>query len=307
MGESVCPASIPSSSPPPLQRHRRHPGHRPRPAPAPGAGKKTTLVVPVYLRQGLSTTGLLKGSAFENLLTLLQALRADDTPSWIASSCPPAGTAAGLRPGPPSAPVPNGPRNSRVPSAWRSLCRPRHLGGVPRLRPPLPNRLRTPRRSCRLHRSRWLRPGRVSDQSLLATPCGLPARREQTGPGRPGVMGAAPARTFQSVLEHARVWAGVHGDLCVPVKDEVGGHWLGSWPAAQRRRARTGRLPHGHGQALEAIGPGWNPPGTDWHRRCIRARTLVATTGWEPAVSSTSPIGEHRAIVNRVLAQRLPS
>ncbi|MFJ2633321.1 hypothetical protein ACIO6U_15465 [Streptomyces sp. NPDC087422] len=44
----------------------------------PGAGKKTTLVIPVYLHNGADIAGLLHDSQFANLLTLLQALRAHD-------------------------------------------------------------------------------------------------------------------------------------------------------------------------------------------------------------------------------------
>jgi len=40
----------------------------------PGAGKKTTLIIPVYLRSDLQATDLFENSAFKTLLALLQAL-----------------------------------------------------------------------------------------------------------------------------------------------------------------------------------------------------------------------------------------
>ncbi|MBO0517906.1 helicase associated domain-containing protein, partial [Streptomyces beijiangensis] len=86
-----------------------------------------------------------------------------------------------------------------------------------------------------------------------------------------GMMWATPARTFESMLGHARSWAADHGHLSVPVKEEIGGHPLGSWLAAQRRKAKAGRLLPEQHQALDAIAPDWNLPWTDWHRRYLRA------------------------------------
>ncbi|MGW1787654.1 Helicase associated domain protein [Streptomyces tubercidicus] len=272
----------------------------------PGAGKKTTLVVPVYLRQGLSTTDLLKGSAFENLLTLLQALRAHDN-SFMDRIALPTRTNGG-----------------RAPARTTFYARPEraaqlaHALGL-EITVPAIGTWEESHASAHRYRTAF---GHLDVPADYTDPGGfalgecltnlrlrhllgrLPTEHKQALDAL-GMMWATPARTFQSMLEHARAWAGVHGHLYVPVKEEIGGHPLGSWLAAQRRKAKTGRLPHEHGQALDAIDPDWNPPRTEWHRRYIRARTLVATTCWEPALPSTSPIGEHRAIVNWVVTQRL--
>jgi hypothetical protein len=120
-----------------------------------------------------------------------------------------------------------------------------------------------------------------------------------------GMVWATPTHSFQSMLEHARAWAAEFGDLGIPVKEKRGGHPIGSWLAAQRRKAKTGRLSPEHRQALEAIDPDWDRPSTDWQRRYIRARALIATTGWRPAMFTTAPRPGDHATVNWVFAQRV--
>lgn len=120
-----------------------------------------------------------------------------------------------------------------------------------------------------------------------------------------GMVWATPASGFDSMIEHARAWAAEFGDLGVPVKEDRGGHPVGSWLAAQRHRAKTGRLSPEHRQALEAIDPDWNCPSTGWQLRYIRARTLITATSWTPVMCSTVPRPGNYATVNWVFAQRV--
>ncbi|MGW4202306.1 Helicase associated domain protein [Streptomyces sp. NPDC004726] len=272
----------------------------------PGAGKKTTLVIPVYLRHGLNTTDLLKNSAFDNLLTLLQALRAHDDSFMDRIALPDrreSGTA--------SARATYYARPERAAQLARAL-------GL-EITVPATGSWEESHASAHRYRTAF---GHLDIPADYIDPDGfalgecvtnlrlrhlmgrLPAEHKQALDAL-GMMWAPSTRSFESMIEHARAWAAAHGDLRVPVKEEMGGHPVGSWLAAQRRKAKTGRLLNEHRQALEAIDPDWNSPWTDWHRRYVRVRTLVATTGWRPAVLSTCPGPGLHAIVNWVLTQRL--
>ncbi|MEU0195850.1 helicase associated domain-containing protein [Streptomyces afghaniensis] len=122
-----------------------------------------------------------------------------------------------------------------------------------------------------------------------------------------GMRWTAPVQTFETMLEHARTWAAMHGDLLVPVKEDIGGHRLGTWLATQRRKANAGRLPAAHRQDLEAIDPYWNTPWPQhWQRKYNRAKTLIAATGWRlssPAYNHASR--EDRASMDWIYKQRL--
>lgn len=272
----------------------------------PGAGKKTTLVIPVYLRHGLNTTDLLKESAFENLLTLLQALRAHDN-SFMDRIALPARRESGT--------APTRPTYYARPERAAQLARALGL----EITVPATGTWEESHASAHRYRTSFghleVPAGYIDPDSFALGECvtnlrlrhllgRLPAEHKQALDAL-GMMWATPARTFESMLEHARSWAADHGHLSVPIKEEIGGHPLGSWLAAQRRKAKAGRLLPEQHQALDAIAPDWNLPWADWHRRYLRARALVATSGWRPAVPATDPVGEHQATVKWVLRQRL--
>ncbi|MFE3830565.1 Helicase associated domain protein [Streptomyces sp. NPDC059092] len=271
----------------------------------PGAGKKTTLVIPIYLRHGLDTNGLLKDSAFGNLLTLLRALRAHDN-SFMDHIDLPAR------------------RESRTaPARATYYARPERAAQLARalgleITVPATGTWEESHTSAHRYRNSFGHldvPARYTDPDGFALgECvtnlrlrhllgRLPAEHKHALDAL-GMVWATPTRTFESMLEHARAWAAEFGDLCVPVKEKRGGHPIGSWLAAQRHKAKTGRLSPEHRQALEAIAPDWRR-GTHWNRCYIRARALITATGWTPTMRSTTPRPGNHATANWVLAQRV--
>lgn len=238
----------------------------------PGAGKKTTLIIPVYLRSG-SDDDWTRDPAFANLITLLQALRSHDESFMDRVALPTRATGAG-----------RGLAASRSsfyahPERTAALARALDLTiALPAigswdtvlaaaahyharhgaLDPPTGyvtaggfalgealDRLRLRRLA-----GRRLAPDRIKVLDLL------------------GFCWTRQAPTFASMLAHARAWAGETGHLTVPVREVFGGHPLGTWLARQRRLAGTGQLPDQHRQALDAIDPHWNPAWPrDWQRR----------------------------------------
>ncbi|MGW6739304.1 Helicase associated domain protein [Streptomyces sp. NPDC055025] len=272
----------------------------------PGAGKKTTLVIPVYLRHGLDPDNLLKGSAFANLLTLLQALRAHDS-SFMDRIALPAR------------------RESRTALARDTYyARPEQAAQLARALgleitvPAIGTWEQSHTSAHRYHTSF----GHLDVPTHYTDPDGFALGECVTNLRLRHLLGRLPAehkhaldaldmvwatstRSFQSMLEHARAQAAEFGDLGVPVKEKRGGHPVGSWLATQRHKAKTGRLSPEHRHALEAIDPDWNCPSTDWQRCYIRARTLITATGWTPVMRSTIPRPGNYATVNWVLAQRV--
>ncbi|MFJ5105341.1 Helicase associated domain protein [Streptomyces sp. NPDC088554] len=271
----------------------------------PGAGKKTTLIIPVYLRHGLDPGNLLKGSAFASLVTLLQALRAHDS-SFMDRIALPA-----LR------------DSGKAPDRDTYYARPEQAAQLARalgLETTVPATGTWEQSHASAHRyhasfGHLDVPAHYTDADGFALgECvanfrlrhlldRLPAPHRHALDAL-GMVWTTPTHGFDSMLEHARAWAAESGDLCVPVKEKRGGHPVGSWLAAQRHRAKTGQLPPEHHQALDAIDPDWNQPWTKWRRSYLRARTLTATTGWRPAIPSTAPGQEHKATVDWVFAQR---
>ncbi|WP_405901868.1 Helicase associated domain protein [Streptomyces sp. NBC_00656] len=272
----------------------------------PGAGKKTTLVIPVYLRHGLDPANLLKDSAFENLLTLLQALRAHDN-SFMDRIALPASRESGTAPA----------RATYYARPERAAQLARALGLE--ITVPATGTWEETHTSAHRYRTSF---GHLDVPVNYTAPDGfalgecvtnlrlrhflgrLPAEHKHALDSL-GMVWATPTRNFDSMLEHARAWAAEFGDLCIPAKEKRGGYPVGSWVATQRRKAKTGRLLPEQRQALDAIDPDWNPPWTGWQRSYSRARTLITTTGWVPAIRLTTPRPGHYATVNWVLAQRV--
>ncbi|MER5878464.1 Helicase associated domain protein [Streptomyces sp. NPDC001910] len=271
----------------------------------PGAGKKMTLIIPVYLRHGLDPGNLLKGSSFGSLVTLLQALRAHDS-SFTDRIALPAPRSSGTAPD----------RDTYYARPEQAAQLARALGLE--ITVPATGTWEQSHASAHRYHASFGHldvPAHYTDTDGFALgECvtnlrlrhlmdRLPAEHKHALDAL-GMLWATPASGFDSMIEHARAWAAATGDLCVPVKEDRGGHPVGTWLATQRHKAKTGRLPPEHRQALQAIDPDWNRPWTSWRRRYIRARTLITTTDWRPAIASTAPGQEHQATVDWVLAQR---
>ncbi|GGZ92467.1 helicase [Streptomyces echinoruber] len=275
----------------------------------PGARKKTTLVIPVYLRRGADVADLLEDSAFANLVTLLQALRSHDE-SFMDRIALPArsrsATAAGRR-------AIHYARPERAAQLARAL-------GL-ELTVPAIGTWEQAHAAAAAYRTIS---GHLDVPTDYTDPDGfalgeclanfrlrllldrLPAEQKQVL-DQLGMLWTAPAPTFESMLEHARAWAAVHGHLLVPVKEDIGGHRLGRWLATQRRKANTGRLPDSHQRQLEAIDPHWNTSWPqDWQRKYLRAKALVHATGWRFSSHSYNHASrEDRAIMDWISKQRL--
>ncbi len=212
----------------------------------PGAGKKTTLIIPVYLQHGADTDTLLKDSVFESLLTLLQALRAHDGSFMERIALPSRSRkrtvnvralcyaqperaaqlarALGLEITLPA----TGTWEQALTSATRYRTKFRHLDVPADYTDPAGFALGECLANLRL-------------RHLLGR---LPTEHRQALEAL-GMPWTAPAQTFDSMLHHARTWAAHHGHLSVPVHDSFGGHRIGLWLATQRHKANTGPASRG--------------------------------------------------------------
>uniref|UniRef100_A0AAU3GLU8 Helicase associated domain protein n=1 Tax=Streptomyces sp. NBC_01401 TaxID=2903854 RepID=A0AAU3GLU8_9ACTN len=272
----------------------------------PGAGKKTTLVIPVYLRHGLDPDNLLKDSAFENILTLLQALRAHDN-SFMDRIALPATRESGTAPA----------RATYYARPERAAQLARALGLE--ITVPATGTWKKTHASAHRYRTSF---GHLAVPANYTDPDGfalgecvinlrlrhflgrLPAEHKHAL-DLLGMVWATPTRNFDFMLEHARAWAAEFDGLWMPAKEKRGGYPVGTWVAAQRRKAKTGRLLPEQRQALDAIDPDWNPPWTNWQRYYSRAKALITTTGWMPAMRGTVPHPGHYTTVRFVAAQRV--
>ncbi|MFE7029124.1 Helicase associated domain protein [Streptomyces sp. NPDC057621] len=275
----------------------------------PGGRKKTTLVFPVYLRRGADLADLLESSAFANLITLLQALRAHDESFMDRIALPARSQAHPLKTT----------RALHYAQPERAAQLARALGLEITL--PAIGTWALAHASALRYRTGF---GHLDVPADYTDPGGfalgeclaslrlrrllgrLPAEQEQALDAL-GMLWIAPAQTFDSMLARARTWAAAHGHLIVPVKADLGGHRLGRWLATQRRKAATGRLSAAHQQALESIDPYWNPPWPqEWQGKYARAKALVDATGWRFNSPSSSPAGrEDRVSMDWINKQRL--
>jgi superfamily II DNA or RNA helicase len=276
----------------------------------PGAGKKTTLVIPVYLRRGADIADLLRDSAFASLLSLLQALRAHDE-SFMDRIALPARSPSTAAEG----------RRIFYAQPERAAQLARALGLEITL--PAIGSWEQALASATRYRARFGHldvPAGYTDPDAFALGACLASLRLRHLLGRLpaehklaldalGMPWSAPARTFESMLERARAWAAEHGHLSVPVKEDIGGHPLGTWLATQRRKATTGRLPAAHQQALDAIDPYWNPPWSpEWQRKYTRAKALIGGLGkrWRSSSQSYEQASrEHRTTMDWIHKQQL--
>ncbi|MGV9625465.1 Helicase associated domain protein [Streptomyces sp. NPDC003487] len=241
----------------------------------PGAGKKATLVVPVYLTPGEDPDDLLGADAYTPLWHTIQALRAHDDrlearladPRTHRTTVPP-----------------------EDPGAWLHFDRPTQAEEVAlalSLRVLAPKSaewrrgLNAARRYHRTHHhldvpqhhedptgyplGRWL-----TWQRHLHTTGALDAARTQALE-RLGIIWNPRQQAFDRGLAHATAYAAHNGHLAVPVEHLHDDFPLGRWLATQRTRAH--HLTAQRAAALTALDPWWNPPWPiTWQRAYHEAR-----------------------------------
>ncbi|RZD77663.1 DEAD/DEAH box helicase [Streptomyces albidoflavus] len=290
----------------------------------PGAGKKATLVVPVYLTPGEDPDDLLGADAYTPLWHTIQALRAHDDRLEARLADP--------RTHRPTTPADD-------PEAWLHFDRPAQAEEVAlalSLRVLAPKSaewrrgLAAARRYHRAHHhldvpqtyqdpadyplGRWL----TWQRHLHTTGTLDPARTQALE--RLGIVWDPRQQAFDRGLAHASAYAARHGHLAAPVDEVHDDYRLGRWLATQRTRAS--RLTAERAAALTALDPWWNPPWPlAWQRayhaarrglheagaadagewvRAQRARaahlhpeqlTLLAQLGSDPVPAPDSPVG----------------
>jgi superfamily II DNA or RNA helicase len=250
---------------------------------APGAGKKATLIVPVYITPGEDPDDLLNSSAYTPLWRTLQALRAHDDRLTARLADP--------RTERPSLTAP-----TDDPDAWLRFDRPTRSDEIAlalTLRVLAPKSaewrrgLAAARRYHRTHHhldvpqtytdpadyplGRWL-----TWQRHLHTTAALdPART--TALERLGILWDPRRQAWDRGYAHATAWAAAHGHLTVPVEEYHDDFPLGRWLSTQRSRA--GRLTADRNQALITLDPWWNPPWPQTWQRLYQAARHHALAG----------------------------
>ncbi|WP_405918617.1 Helicase associated domain protein [Streptomyces longwoodensis] len=241
----------------------------------PGAGKKATLVVPVYLTPDEDPDDLLGADAYTPLWRTIQALRAHDDRLDARLSDP--------RTHRPTMPPED-------PEAWLHFDRPTQADEIAlalSLRVLAPKSaewrrgLASARRFHHTHHhldvpqtyedptgyplGRWL-----TWQRHLHTKGTLDAARVHALE-RLGIIWDPRQHAFDRALAHAAAYAARHGHLAAPVDEIHDGFPLGRWLATQRTRAAT--LTNQRAAALTALDRWWNPPWPiTWQRAYYVAR-----------------------------------
>ncbi|MFJ2162856.1 Helicase associated domain protein [Streptomyces sp. NPDC087856] len=248
----------------------------------PGAGKKATLVVPVYLTPGEDPDDLLGADAYTPLWHTIQALRAHDDRLEARLADP--------RTHRPT-------MQAEDPEAWLRFDRPTQAEEVAlalSLRVLAPKSaewrrgLNAARRYHRTHHhldvpqthedttgyslGRWL-----TWQRHLHTTGALDTARAQALE-RLGIIWDPRQQAFDRGLAHAAAYASHHGHLAAPVDEIHDAFPLGRWLATQR--ARAARLTAERTAALTALDPWWNPPWPiTWQRAYHAAHQDYRTAG----------------------------
>ncbi|WP_208604879.1 helicase associated domain-containing protein, partial [Streptomyces mutomycini] len=241
----------------------------------PGAGKKATLIVPVYLTPDEDPDDLLGADAYTPLWRTVQALRAHDERLTARLADP--------RTHRPTL-------GSEDPGAWLHFERPTQQEEVALaltlrvLNPKSAEWRRGLTAARRYHRTHH----HLDAPQTHEDPDGYPLGRWLTWQRHLHTTGALdPARThalerlgiiwnpqqhaFDRGLAHATAYAAVHGHLAAPVDHHQDGFALGRWLATQRKRADD--LAPARAQALQDLDPHWNPPWPlTWHRAYHAAR-----------------------------------
>ncbi|MER5878462.1 Helicase associated domain protein [Streptomyces sp. NPDC001910] len=227
---------------------------------SPGAGKRTTLLIPVYLPETGDGADILESSDFAALIAILQALRSHDESFMDRVTLPPPTR-----------------HNSLItrdllysdPERATQLAR---VLGLKVLVPAAGTWSEGLRSATDYHRSfhhlnvpfdytdedgfglgQW-----TAGQRLHHLLGALPAER-RTALEHLG-MSWTPPTPLQGMLDHARLFARTHGHLAVPTTTVVGGYALGKWLSVCRTRAGAGSLDVEVQQALDQVDRWWNPP-----------------------------------------------
>ncbi|MBZ6135536.1 DEAD/DEAH box helicase [Streptomyces olivaceus] len=267
----------------------------------PGAGKKATLVVPVYLTPDEDPDDLLGADAYTPLWRTIQALRAHDDRLDARLSDP--------RTHRPTMPPED-------PEAWLRFDRPTQADEIAlalSLRVLAPKSaewrrgLAAARRFRHTHRhldvpqnyedptsyplGRWL-----TWQRHLHTKGTLDAVRVHALE-RLGIIWDPRQQAFDRALAHAAAYAARYGHLAAPVDEIHDGFPLGRWLATQRTRAET--LTGQRAAALTALDRWWNPPWPiTWQRAYHAARQ--SRTDYETASEAESWLESQRARSDRL-------
>lgn len=240
---------------------------------SPGAGKRTTLLIPVYLPETGDGTDILESSDFAALIAILQALRSHDESFMDRVTLPP-----------PTRPNTVITRDLLYSDPERAAQLARVLG-LKVLIPAAGTWAEGLRSATVYHQAfgqlnapldytdesgfglgRWTADQRL--HHLLGT---LPADRH-AALERVGMSWTLPT-PVQAMLDHARLFADTNGHLAVPTATVVGGYALGKWLGVCRTRASSGTLDGAVQSALDGIDRWWNPPWPlDWQRNYALAR-----------------------------------
>ncbi|MGQ4361747.1 Helicase associated domain protein [Streptomyces sp. SAS_272] len=248
----------------------------------PGAGKKATLVVPVYLTPDEDPDDLLGADAYTPLWRTIQALRAHDDRLDARLSDP--RTHRPTMPG-------------EDPEAWLRFDRPTQTEEVAlalslRVLAPKSAEWRRGLTSARSYRhthhhldvpqtyrdptgyplGRWLTWQRHLHAKNTLDPVRVHALE------RLGIIWDPRQQAFDRALAHATAYATRHGHLAAPVEEIHDGFPLGRWLATQRTRA--GALTDQRAAALIALDRWWNPPWPiTWQRTYHAARQSLEHNG----------------------------
>ncbi|MEU9383583.1 Helicase associated domain protein [Streptomyces sp. NPDC048279] len=241
----------------------------------PGAGKKATLVVPVYLTPGEEPDDLLGADAYTPLWRTIQALRAHDDRLDARLADP--------RTHRPTMPPED-------PEAWLHFDRPTRAEDVAlalSLRVLAPKSaewrrgLAAARRYHRAHHHLDV-PQAYTDSSGYTLGRWLTWQRHLHAAGtldtarihaleQLGIIWDPRQQAFERGLAHASAYAARHGHLAVPVDEVHDDFSLGRWLATQRTRAD--HLTAERIAALTTLDPWWNPPWPiTWQRAYHAAR-----------------------------------
>ncbi|MEI5011681.1 Helicase associated domain protein [Streptomyces sp. PmtA] len=228
----------------------------------PGAGKRATLIVPVYLTPDEDPDDLLSADAYTPLWRTVQALRAhddrltarladprtdrptftsDEAGDWLRFDRPTqqeeVALALTLR-----VLNPKSAEWRRGLTAARRYHRTHHHLDAPR----------TYEDDTGYPLGRWL-----TWQRHLHTTGALDAART-TALERLNIIWDPRQHAFERGLAHASAYAQQHGHLAAPVDHHHDGFALGRWLATQRKRAD--QLTPARMKALQDLDPHWNPP-----------------------------------------------
>jgi superfamily II DNA or RNA helicase len=257
----------------------------------PGAGKRTTLLIPVYLPETGDGADILESSDFAALIAILQALRSHDESFMDRVTLPP-----------PTRPNTLITRDLLYSDPERAAQLARVLG-LKVLIPAAGTWTEGLRSATTYHRSfghlnvpldyadeagfglgQWTAGQRL--HHLLGT---LPAGRRTTLERLD--MHWTPPSPTQALLDHARLFARTHGHLAVPTATVVGGYALGKWLSTCRTHASAGTLDEEVQSALDRIDRWWNPPWPPaWQRDYALAKTHYRGRGqgWSLAMRAPS-------------------